>query len=235
MRAHISVSLFMAVAALNSPCPRAMAQVIPPDLPPGTQYQLIFVTMQLTAATSMHIADYNAFVTEQAGLNPSLPQGITWNAIGTASDAIAKVNAPWLGLPVYNTRGQLVASASSGGLYVHTHLNPVEYDQFGNTGPIWSGGEFAWTGSFDGGGPIPNNVNILGGQEPWIGNAASPGYPNGNLWLSATYSDYNEPPTLQLPMYALSTAITAPEPSGMMLAAFGLAGLIAWRLRWRQR
>ena len=61
---------FLAVAtatlAFVQPATRLMAEVIPPNLPAGTKYQLIFVTNDLVQATSSNVADYNAFVTAEA-------------------------------------------------------------------------------------------------------------------------------------------------------------------------
>lgn len=43
------------------------AVIAPVGLVPGSQYQLIFVTFSTRTATSSDIADYNAFVTSEAG------------------------------------------------------------------------------------------------------------------------------------------------------------------------
>ena len=77
----ILVTLILAAPML------AQAGFISPNLPAGSEYELIFVTRDSRDATSPYIADYNSFVTSQAGQDSSLPQSITWHAIAsTAGD-----------------------------------------------------------------------------------------------------------------------------------------------------
>src|SRR5689334_6429227 len=106
LRAGILCSLFAAATA-----PQIQAEVIPPiGLAPGSQYQLAFVTADTTTATSATEAYYNAFVSAQAAQNASLP-ATTWSAITSTADGTnASLNAPWLGLPVYDTTGKLTAT-----------------------------------------------------------------------------------------------------------------------------
>jgi hypothetical protein len=53
-------------------CPAARAGIILPDLAPGTEYRLVFVTQGGMAATSSAISDYNIFVSGQADENSAL-------------------------------------------------------------------------------------------------------------------------------------------------------------------
>jgi hypothetical protein len=63
---------------------------IPPGLSPGDQYHLIFLTSGTRDATSSNIADYDAFVTDQANLSPVLAAlGTTWRALGSTGTANA--------------------------------------------------------------------------------------------------------------------------------------------------
>ena len=124
-----------------------VAAIIPPNLPPGSQYQLIFVTAGTRDATSGTISGYNTFVAAQAALNPSLPRGVTWRAVGSTSNINANLNAPSLDLPVYNTQGVEVVSAKTG-LYSSSLMNPITFDQFGN--PTSSGVD-VWTATYGGG------------------------------------------------------------------------------------
>ena len=56
----------------------AVAQVVlPTGLPPGSQYEIAFVTSDGTTATSTDINDYNSFVTAEAAFSSSLPTGVT--------------------------------------------------------------------------------------------------------------------------------------------------------------
>ena len=143
MRNPIVVVLHAALAAFALPAAQIMAAVIPPiGLSAGQQYQLVFVTADGRDATSSNIADYNTFVTNEAALNALLPAA-TWHDVGSTASVDANVNAPSGGLPVYNTAGQLVATAGTG-LYTATLVNPILYDQFGNAEPANTA---VWTGS----------------------------------------------------------------------------------------
>ena len=156
--------LFLFAAILFAALP-AHAGFIPPNLPAGSKYEIAFVTSGGTTATDPSSADYNAFVTAQAEQNPNLPQGVAWHAIAstleTDFDIIqANQNAPFTpSIPVYNTQGQLVANAATP-LYSGYQINPILYDQFGN-----SDSTEVWTGSgYDG---TPDDP--LGGQPVFRG------------------------------------------------------------------
>ncbi len=103
MRKLIAAFLGAAFAVISAT--QLMAAVVPPiGLAPGSQYQLIFVTADAITPGSSNIADYNAFVTAEAALNPSLPPA-TWDVVGSTASVDANVNAPSEGVPVYNTQG----------------------------------------------------------------------------------------------------------------------------------
>ncbi len=143
-----SCFLLAAFAALSTT--RLMADVIAPvGLPPGSPYQLIFVTADGIPATSTTEAPYNTFVNSEAALSPTLPAS-SWHAMTSTADGTnANVNAPSGGVPVYNTIGQLVATAATG-IYISDLGSEISYDQFGNLayndpapyaadGVIWTG------------------------------------------------------------------------------------------------
>ena len=57
---------------------------VPTDLSPGDPYRLVFVTSGTRDTTSLGIADYNAFVTDQANQNADLARlGASWFAIAS--------------------------------------------------------------------------------------------------------------------------------------------------------
>ena len=125
------------------------ADFIPPNLSPGSQYQLIFVTADTTIPGSSNINSYNSFVQSEAALNPSLPSA-TWTVVGSTASVDALTNSPniMVGgsyLPVYNTQGVLVSDEATGGLYAGFYPSPVEvgYTQFGVYDPtdVWTGTE----------------------------------------------------------------------------------------------
>jgi hypothetical protein len=227
-----------------------MAAVIPPNLPVGSQYQLLFVTAGTRDALSTAIADYNGFVGAQAALSPSLPTA-TWNAVASVSfGPSASLNAPQVsGLPVYNTHGeQLLADASDlyGVLGINQLDHPVGYDQFGNATPY----NAAWTGSDEHGGhaelvantggpfPTPHDASL--GTNDFFGfpNVAFIGSPQefdgwlvGGLSSLGTWYDFT---SAQHPLYALSAPITLmPEPSTLVLAVLALVCCGAHARRWR--
>ncbi len=204
----IVIGLF---AASNSP-----AGVIPPNLPAGSQYQLIFVTSGTDTAASSNIVDYNTFVINQAGLSLSLP-ATTWHAIASTASVNANVNAPWVsGLPVYNTQGIEVASPTSG-LYSGSLLAAVMYDQNGGFQQ-----SLVWTGS---GGTGTASQHPVGSTTPGFGSA----FAHNLDWIQ----DSGSTTQTLLPLYALSGAITAvPEPSALCL--MGFATLITFGARTRQ-
>ena len=208
----------------------ARADVIPPNLPAGSEYELAFVTRDTRNATSPYIADYNSFVTSEAAQNSSLPLGVTWDAIASAAGDIhgigmadADQNAPVTSsIPVYNTAGQLVANAATP-LYSASGIliNPIDYDQFGNA---LAGG--VWTGSNTDG----TSDKPLGGQQFY--GAPDTGYSTNtnSQWI------HNGDQSQVAPMvfYALSSPITVvPEPGTLVLLAAGVvaAAAYAWRRR----
>ena len=208
--------LAAALIALAAPL-TARGDFIPPNLPAGSKYEIAFVTSGGTTATDQYIADYNAFVTAQAAQNPNLPQGVSWHAIASTfenfnvQDAIQ--NAPFTSsIPVYNTQGQLLANAahplySPGGFI----LNSINYDQFGQTQNtyVWTGS--ALDGTFDN--PLGNG-NVYG--PPDLGRSDQG---QSGLWCGSYGFDTA---TNIHPLYALSSPITVPEPSTIVLLLVGL-------------
>ena len=83
----------------------------------------------------------------------------------------------------------------------------ISYDLFGQEGPGWPDGQFRDINAGHGPGLIATGVDYGGG----------------------TFVD----PTLPIFRFTLSAQGPVPEPSSILLAAMGLAGLIAWG--WRRR
>jgi hypothetical protein len=215
-RAAITALLFWPTALLAAPS-LVFANVIYPTLPPGSEYQLIFVTTGGRNATSKNIADYNAFVTAQAALNSSFPAGVTWSAVASTAAVAARDNAvnP-AGVPVYNTAGMLLCSGTSSLYNTLPLLALPDYDQNGALNPA-----AAWTGSeYDG--------TIAGGLGNGAAGAESTvvGFPDRlSNWLSGSVAT----PDNDLSLYGLSSPITvpAPEPSTLALLVPGLVALAA--------
>jgi hypothetical protein len=229
MRHSNGVFLLAAFAAIALPAAPLSAGVIPPiGLAPGTPYQLVFVTQDGITGTAGTEAPYNAFVNAEAALSPTLPSAI-WSAItSTADGTAANLNAPSGGLPVYNTAGQLVASAATG-IYTSALDTPIAYDQFGNpaTGdpPLFASTGAVWTGSLYTGGP----VLPMGTGNPTSGTFV--------LQTSGWADSGSFNPVFSLQVYALSSPITStPEPATLTLLGSALLLLGGIQLlRWRRR
>jgi hypothetical protein len=175
----------------------------PPGLGPGQTYQLLFVTADSITAVSTNIADYNAFATSEAALNPTLEAfdstyGVTWTAIGSTATVNANVNAPSSG-SVYTLDGVQIASSAQP-LYSSTLLSPPDVDLYGVTGNYYP----VWTGTVSGGAVDPGWP--LGSAYPGFGAADF----DNSQWLAYEY--FQEPQANAWPVYALSSVITVPSP-----------------------
>ena len=152
--------------------------VLPTGLPAGSQYRLVFITADSRDATSTDIADYNAFVTQEAQQSSSpFVRSLTWSAIASTQAVKAFDNAN-LGaaVAVYNTNGQMVVPGTQPSpLLSIVHSSPIIYDQngTGNFDPLLS----TWTGSTYAGEPTfvgyPQYHYGLGTSTPIYGAAAS--------------------------------------------------------------
>jgi hypothetical protein len=214
----LPIGLLLAGFVLGLPARRVHAEWIPPSLPIGSQYQLIFVTEGVRDATSADIADYNAFVTAEAALNPDLP-ATTWHAVASTASVAAAGNAPQLAF-VYNTQGILVADFEDDLYNNQGILNPVLYDQHGNELE-----NLVWTGSDRHGLPmlpLGAGVNATAGFSFASGVLGIEGGPG--------------PTVTELPLYALSEVITVvPEPGTVTLMVLGLLPIAFLGRRRRKR
>jgi hypothetical protein len=200
----------LAAALLATP-PHLCANVIYPNLPPGSEYQLLFVTSGVRDGTSTDIADYNAFVSAQAALNPSLPDGISWTAVASTAAKAARdnaTNAP--GIPVYNTAGMLLSNSASGLYATFPLLAAPAYDENGvlGNGAVWSGSMDDGTIS-----RYPLGNVIPGSESVGVGNS------NNTRWLFGPPLVASE----RLSLYALSSPITVPVPEPSTCALVGVA------------
>ena len=222
----IAIVIFL-VAALGTTT-QLPAEVILPDLPEGSLYQLIFATAEQRDATSTDIADYNTFVSQQAALSSKLPH-VTWSAVASTSTVDAKDNAvTYTDVPIYNTRGELIASGTAE-LWSGSIQNPVGYDQYGlkPSAPEWT---FPYTGTNTSGASAGSHA-CMGGTNPEVGQSDK----QTGLWISGGSVVSSQK---NLALYALSSRITAlgvPEPSTLTLClTLGGMGLIVARRRRKQ-
>ena len=223
MRKSIAVLFLLTVPAAQLKA----TVVLPIGLAPGSQYELIFTTSDGTPATSSNIADYNAFVSNEAALGApfGLPSGLTWAAVGSTTTIDAFDNAPSVNTPVYNTQGQLVAASS---IYTGSLLTPVLYDQHGVI-PTYN---LTWTGSVSSG-------QADGGFELGASSMVETGFrleTNGR-WLDDSPVENHSTSRIILAMYALSSPISVPTPEPATITLLGSALLLLGGhrfLRWRR-
>jgi hypothetical protein len=109
-------------------------------------YRIAFVTLGKRGAKSTDIADYNDFVTTEAGLIPELDAlGVEWKCIGSTLAVSAKTNTSTHttgdanDVPIYTTTGQRIADDNAD-LWDSNIQNPIFYgDGTANSGQIWTG------------------------------------------------------------------------------------------------
>jgi len=174
--------------------------------------------------------------TDQTALrlrNPDLPAA-GWHAVASTATVPAYLNAPSIGLPVYNTQGQEVAPASTG-LYTGYYqdlTNPIGFNQFGSPVGGYSDPIYVWNGS------APDGT-LVGGftlstLTPYYGDPRTATYGwtvGGTGWTNSDDGSKHF-----LPLYALSTPITVvPEPTTVTLLGSALLLIGGHRfLRWRR-
>jgi hypothetical protein len=208
----IVISFAAIAAAWSAPI---FATVTLPNLPPGSQYQIIFATSDEIGATSGSISTYNTLATTDAApLNALLPAGVTWHAVGSTLTTAASANAAsFSNIPIYNTHG---IEVSAGNLYSGSLLSTIQYDENGNPPPI----NEIWTGATSAGGisanPLGSSFAEFGFSDQTSAN-----------WIAGSN---NTSSGIGWPIYALSSPITVvPEPgtlSLILVAVVSLGGIL---------
>jgi len=225
----IGPALVIALAAVLAASP-AVAEVTlstPSGLSSGAKFRFLFLTSGSRDAASVNIADYNTFVTTEAGGATYDGTTVSWRAVGSTAAVIARDNVGGFGtnVPVYLVNGTKLSNNmtdSTGGLWglFQTTIPPNI-----TISATQSGAQYAWTGSLYEGSDYPGNV--LGANQPMLGIPSNPGF-----WI---FAETTSAKATLFPMYAISNELTVaavPEPSSMALAAFGIAGAgLAYRRR----
>jgi hypothetical protein len=172
--------------------------VVPPDLLPGEQYRVLFVTSTDRNATSTNIADYNAFVTAAASSEADFASlGTTWSAVASTAAVSARNNtntnpANGVGVPIYRPDGLRLAVGNTDFWKCPLVPSP-DLTETGTANPY----SLVWTGTSDLGTVVAGQG--LGASNPRYGVSSGP------CWVYAgqdlRFSSY--------PLYALSDVLTA--------------------------
>lgn len=205
----------------------------PPDLNPGDQYRLVFVTSGARDAISGDIADYNSFVNAQAALvSASGFPTSGWTAIASTVDVAARDNtgtnpASGAGVPIYRVDGVRVADDNADLWESPPPAASISVTQFGttypNTTPPCASFPYclAWTGAVGFG--TSNPVSSLGGSG---GTAA------GNIFLEPDVSNFSwiqgyfDSSSNSYPFYAMSAVLTVgSEPPASYTVGGSISGL----------
>ena len=164
MTRRLMPSLLLA-AALAGGAEAGTVVTVPTDLNPGDQYRLVFVTNGTRDAQSTDIADYNAFVTNQANQSTELQAlGVDWFVIGSTSTVSARDNTGTDGsggVPIYlPVGGDHRIADDYNDLWDGTIGHPLNIDQFGDEVPDTGSTTGAQSdGSIDAAYPIGTNAS----------------------------------------------------------------------------
>ena len=202
----------------------------PAGLTAGDTFRFIFLTTGSTAAVSENIADYDAFVSTEAGAATYRGSPISWFAVGSTAAVAARdhVGGFATNVPVYLVIGTKVASnlgTGLDGLWSGSLLAGVNYGIDGQV--VEFSPPFTWTGS------NPDGTVAFAEGLGTQGLGSSLGVAFGFIgatdgsWMFTDAAGSIE----ERPMIGISETLqVVPEPSTVALAACG-AGILSLRLR----
>ena len=181
---------------------------IPPDLQPGDQYQLMFISSTVRDGNSSDVANFDEFV--QAAVDSAeigISEGVNWSAVvSIGDDSGPQINArdhALVSSPVYNMNLDLVASGFAD-LWDGAVTNSPQWDERG-----FNLRSDAWTGS-----------QADGTADPFEYVRASLSPDSNTAWCGNTgFTDeqwqrfFNPPLDTPLHVYGLSEELVVPEPN----------------------
>lgn len=186
-----------------------LPDLIPLGLNAGDKYYLVFNSTVQTDATSSDINHYNSLVLAAAdAADIGTNKGVTWSAIVSTPGVDARDNAVIAAeIPVYNMSMQLVATGFDD-MWDATLTNSLAFDENGDSNFVDT-----WTGTLTDG-TAATGFSLGEADNAWCGRPA---------FTDSQWTNYLTPITgLQLGVFALSSPLTVPEPSSLLLAAVGL-------------
>ena len=215
---------------------------LPPGLPTGAQYRLVFVTSTETygwkspSGAPQTIADYNNFATNTATAVSALSSlGTTWKAIvatynpnvtATANTATDPVANSATSVPIYNLEGMCVATSYSD-LWDGTIQNPINWTELGAGPAAQRGGEYTvWTGIYGATGAYGGDWSLVtpSGGYIYCGNATA----TNSTWATTLgTSDPNARKSDLQPIYAMSGILTVPDLTLCNITSFSFTGSIS--------
>jgi hypothetical protein len=206
-------TLSLLALLLASPAFATLTSYNPLNMPVGSTYTIVFVTVDSVNGTSSDIATYNSIVTtEVATILPTEAAGLAWCAV--------------VSTPTVNAVDNCGQGADAGGaIYNYFDGNEVQ-DSFTdftsqallNTVTQFDGGvaRFVWTGSTAGG---IASANPLSSSQITIGEATA-GVSNGFDFALNNKSSFND-------LYAMAEiTVDSPEPSSIGMASAGVSVLL---------
>jgi len=191
----------------------------------GDTYRIVFITSTDQDATSSDIAHYNAIVQDLA--NNAAIAGLrdtTWKVIGSTAtvDAIDNTSTNWTvenpGSPIFLVDGTTLVAYDHQDLWDGEILHIIDLDENGNTKTHWP-----FTGTYKDGTKSSDHGSsgaALGGPGE-VGQGQSEVTTNW-IWRQWTY----DPPTKQLPLYAMSVPLTIVSESSQEDPLGGELGIL---------
>ena len=180
----------------------------------GDQYRFAFHTSATTTATSADIATYNTWVQGLANASTAYDigadDGVTWKVIGSTSEVDARDNTstnPTVesGHAIFLLDGSTLIAKDYADLWDGSIQNPIGITELGTAWTYWP-----WTGTkTDGtaatgtggsGNPLGSTGEVGQGQAAVVTN-----------WIWRVWT--MDPPTNEMPMYALSDPLVIVGPA----------------------
>jgi len=200
-------------ATVHQAAQPGMVMTLPPDLPSGAQFRLVFVTSAQRDAMAQDIGAYNTFVANVAAGAPALSTlGATWKCLGSAGNrstgvytnanqnTLTRASDP--SVPIYRLDGLRVADGNTA-LWGGSLANPIAIDEHGDflATKVWTGTRGTGTRAGDW------FLGDTGGGWVYFGSSTGTGTGGGG---SAWVDNLGDQKATQYSLYAISDVLTVP-------------------------